>query len=84
MEDIQNTGDPWLMSRLGFAVDAYVHKEINKSTRIADSGAYGLGDDGQLYNVGQPSMSATVAPRQPINTTFLLLVLAAVYLATQK
>lgn len=84
-DDPQNgTGDPWLMSRLGYAIDAYVDREINKPTAIANSGAYGVGADGRMYMQGQPAQGAIVQPRQPVNTTLLLLVLAGVYLAMNR
>ena len=81
MED-PNSIEAWGMARFGFAVDELVQREINKPTAIQNSGGYGVGEDGRMYMLGQPAQSAT-APRQPVNMTFLLLVLAGVYLATQ-
>ncbi len=71
------------MSRLGNAIDSLVDRELNKPTRIADSGGFGVGENGEIYMLGQPSQAAVVAPRQPVNMTFVLLVLAGVYLATK-
>ena len=85
MADTENqTLEAWGLSRLGFAIDSYVDREVNRSTRIADSGAYGIDDQGRIYTAGQPYGGAVVAQRQPISTPMLLLILAGVYLAMQK
>ncbi len=80
--DEPNNYEAWGLARLGFAVDELVQREINKPTAIQNSGGYGVGEDGRMYMLGQPAQSASL-PRQPVNLPFLLLVLAAVYLATK-
>jgi hypothetical protein len=82
--DTDSGTQTWALSRLGYGIDALIDREINKPTAIANSGAYGIDNQGRIYTVGQPLPAATVAPRQPINTTLVLLVLAAVYLAMNK
>ncbi len=82
MQQPNESIEAWSMSRLGFAIDAYVDREINKPTAISNNSAYGIDESGRMYLQGQATQSAT--PRQPINTTFLILVLAGVFLAMQK
>lgn len=64
--------DAWVASRLGFALDTYIDREINKPQLVYDqSQAYGVADDGTLYNLGRPS-SRVGAIGGGVNSTLLL------------
>lgn len=64
--------DAWMMSRLGFALDTYIDREINKPQLVYDqSQAYGVADDGTLYTLGRPA-SRVGAVGGGVNSTLLL------------
>jgi len=86
MDETQNSNDPgaWALSRLGFAIDTYVDRQLNTPQVIAQSGApYGIDQNGNLYQVGQPTTVQTVKPMSGVGGSgMLLLVLALAYVAS--
>lgn len=84
MDDTQSQdGGAWVLSRLGYAIDAYVDRQLNNPQIIQDhSAAYGMDQNGNLYKVGQPTTVQTVSPvAGAINPTLLLLALGLYLLA---
>lgn len=77
--------DAWALSMLGTAIGAYVDREINKPTVISNSNNYGMDANGQLYTLGQPAgqVVANTTTGKPVNTTFLLLIVVGIYLASK-
>lgn len=76
-------GGAWVLSRLGFAIDTYVDRELNRPQVIAESGSpYGIDQSGNLYKVGQPTTVQTVTPVSGGGGGMLLLVLALAYVAS--
>jgi hypothetical protein len=74
----------WGLSRLGFAIDTWTDREINRPQKIAQSGApYGIDQNGNLYEVGKPATVQTVSPvKGGANPQMLLLVLVLAYVAS--
>jgi hypothetical protein len=77
-------GGAWVLSRLGFAIDTYVDRQINGPQVIAQTGApYGIDQNGNLYKVGQPTVVQTVSPMSGAGGSgMLLLVLAIAFVAS--
>ncbi|MGB9107551.1 MAG: hypothetical protein WCC39_02580 [Telluria sp.] len=85
MDDTTNDGGTWALSRLGFAIDAYVDRQLNNPQVITDhSAAYGMDSNGNLYKVGQPTTVQTVSPVQSNNSILMLLVLAVAFYASRN
>lgn len=86
MDETTNSPDAgaWVLSRLGFAIDSYVDRQLNTPQVIAQSGApYGIDNNGNLYKVGQPTTVQTVQPMSGMGGGgMLLLVLALAYVAS--
>lgn len=86
MDETTNSpdGGAWVLSRLGFAIDTYVDRQINGPQVIAQTGApYGIDQNGQLYKVGQPTTVQTVTPMSGAGGSgMLLLVLAIAFVAS--
>lgn len=85
--DNQPPPDAWALSALGTAIGAYVDREINKPTAIANSGAYGIDERGNLYTLGQPAgqvvSNVSTTGRGVLSPTVLLLILGGLYLASK-
>jgi hypothetical protein len=85
MDNPEKSGmDVWALSQLGNVINAYVDRELNSPQTIANTGSYGIDDRGNLYNLGQPTYGQAPYAKPPINTTLVLLVLAAVFVAVNK
>lgn len=85
MDDTTNDTGTWALARLGYAIDAYVDRQLNNPQIITDhSAAYGMDSNGNLYKVGQPTTVQTVSPMAGTpNATMLLLILGVAFLATR-
>jgi hypothetical protein len=87
MDETQSGTDAgaWALSRLGYAIDAYVDRQLNTPQVIYDSSAaYGIDGNGQMYKVGQPTTVQTVSPVSGTGgSTMLLLVLALAFMASR-
>jgi hypothetical protein len=87
--DETNQGYPdtgaWALSRLGYAIDTYVDRQLSNPQIIQDhSAAYGMDSNGNLYQVGQPTTVQTVKPvAGNSNGMLLLLILGAAFLASR-
>jgi hypothetical protein len=79
----QVDGDAWALSRLGYAIDRLVDREINAPQRITGQTGYGINEYGELYQLGQNGTAYTPAAPKPINWPFLLLVGGGLYLLTK-
>lgn len=57
MNETQNSdAGAWFLSRLGYAIDSYVDRTINRPQVVYDaSQAYGVDENGNLYRLGQPA-----------------------------
>ncbi len=78
-----NAGTTWALSRLGFAIDTYVDRQINSPQRIDNPALqYGVDANGNLYQVGQPgSLGANGTQTRQIGISpLLLLAIGAVVL----
>ncbi|MGZ3319676.1 MAG: hypothetical protein ACXU9C_01705 [Xanthobacteraceae bacterium] len=67
--------DSWALARLGNVIDVYVDRNLNAPQVIQPTTGYGIGPDGQVYQVGQPTTVQTVSPVPRggnINILFLL------------
>jgi hypothetical protein len=85
MDETTNSTDTWALSRLGYAIDALVDRQLNNPQVITDhSAAYGMDANGNLYKVGQPTTVQTVSPVKANNSTLLLLVLAVAFYASRN
>lgn len=84
MDQLQQQ-DAWALGGLGYAIGAYVDRELNKPTNISANSAYGIDEQGRLYTLGQPAgqVQASVSNGKPANPMMLLLILGAVFLATR-
>ena len=82
-ETNSNDGGAWVLSRLGFAIDSYVDRQLNRPQAIYDaSQAYGIDPNGQMYKVGQPTTVQTVSPISGGGSSMLLLILALAFVAS--
>lgn len=74
-------GGAWALSRLGFAIDSYVDRQINNPQNLAGNQQYGIDANGNVYQLGAASVYQTVAPARGAvnnNTLLLLLIVGAV------
>lgn len=57
MDETQNNdAGAWFLSRLGFAIDTYVDRTLNRPQVVYDAAqAYGVDENGNLYRLGQPA-----------------------------
>jgi hypothetical protein len=84
MDQTQDTG-AWALSHLGYAIDAYVDRQLSNPQIIQDhSAAYGMDANGNLYKVGQPTTVQTVAPVAGTITPMMLLLAVGVFLLVRK
>jgi hypothetical protein len=86
MNDQNQPADAWALSVLGSAIGAYVDREINKPTVIANSNNYGMDANGNLYTLGQPAgqVAANVSTTKAANMNVLLLILGIAFLASRS
>lgn len=64
--------DAWFASRAGFAIDTWVDRTLNKPQLVYDaSQAYGVSDNGTLYQLGRPGASVP-SVGGGVNSTLLL------------
>lgn len=79
----QGGAGAWALSRLGFAIDTYVDRQINGPQALANSASYGVDQNGQLYQMGQPTRATVQSIGGPAgalgggNGMLLLLALGA-------
>lgn len=79
-----NDGGAWVLSRLGFAIDTYVDRQLNRPQAVYDaSQAYGIDPNGQMYRVGQPTTVQTVSPISGGSSSMLLVILALAFVASR-
>lgn len=86
MDETQSSTDAgtWALSRLGYAIDAYVDRQLNTPQVITDhSAAYGMDSNGNLYKVGQPTTVQTVSPLAGGGSSLLLVILALAFVASR-
>lgn len=87
MDETSNSpdGGAWVLSRLGYAIDTYVDRQINGPQVIAQNSApYGIDQNGNLYKVGQPTTVQTVQPvTGRAGSSMLLVVLAIAFVASR-
>ncbi len=77
-------GDAWLGAVLGSAIGVYVDRVVNSPQTLSNNTGYGMGANGQLYQIGQPvgTVTTTVGTAKPAaSPMMLLLVLGVVLLA---
>lgn len=83
--DENQDGGAWVLSRLGYAIDAYVDRQLSNPQIIQDhSAAYGMDSNGNLYRVGQPTTVQTVAPVAGTISPTLLLLALGVFLLVKR
>jgi hypothetical protein len=74
----------WTMSTLGSVINAYVDRTVNRPQVVYDSTqAYGVGEDGQLYYMGQPSRNQQ-SVQVGGNPLMMLLLVGALVLMVKK
>jgi hypothetical protein len=75
----------WTMSTLGSVINAYVDRTVNRPQVVYDSTqAYGVGEDGQLYYMGQPSTRGQQSVQVGGNPLMMLLLVGALVLMVKK
>lgn len=85
MESLDNASDrTWALAALGSVIGAYVDREVNKPQVIDNGGGYGIDDQGRMYALGQPTGGYMDPPQRPINTTLVLLILGAAFIASRQ
>jgi len=88
MNETQNDGTAWFLSHLGYAIDSYVDRTLNRPQVVYDaSQAYGVDENGNLYQLGRPANYGYTQAGGTVsvggNPLMLLLLLGGlVYLAT--
>jgi hypothetical protein len=79
--DENQDGGVWALSHLGYAIDAYVDRQLSNPQIVQDhSAAYGMDANGNLYKVGQPTTVQTVAPVAGTISPMMILLAFGVYL----
>jgi hypothetical protein len=75
----ENDPGAWTLSQLGNVIDAYVDRTINAPQVVHDaSQAYGVDQNGNLYQLGQPNMGGQVGGQVSVGGSPLMLLLIGV------
>lgn len=80
----ENDPGAWTLSQLGNVIDAYVDRTINRPQVVYDaSQAYGVDQNGNLYQLGKPNMGGQVGGQVSVGGSPLLLLLigAVIFMA---
>lgn len=64
----------WVLSKLGQAIDVYVDRQLNTPQVIQQNSGYGVDQNGNLYQIGQPTTVQTVSPVPGGSMGFLLVI----------
>jgi uncharacterized protein (DUF2141 family) len=75
--------DSWALARLGNIIDVYVDRNLKTPQVIQPTTGYGMTQDGQLYQIGQPAYGQAAPVAGRINPLFVLVAFVA-FVALRK